>query len=42
MIIIESDKSKMFLYMEGVLDIEKLEMDIYNSQKDSGDSNDQV
>ena len=42
MIIIESDKSKMFLYMGGVLDIEKLEMDIYNSQKDSGDSNDQV
>ena len=42
MIIIESDKSKMFLYMGGVLDIEKLEMDIYNSQKDSDISNDQI
>ena len=42
MIIIESDKNKMFLYMGGVLDIEKLEMDIYNSQKDSDISNDQI
>ena len=42
MIIMESDKNKMFLYMGGVLDIEKLEMEISNSQKGSGNSNDQI